>query len=507
VYPQIAQITPISDELFRKQICVICEICGCPIGLPNRTGDDLMRIAVMKKLVLIALFVVTFAGSSLATQKYSPEMMRKREEAERLITKSKEKLQKNPDDIQAHKAIGNSYLFLEEYEAAYNSFKEVLRVAPNDAEAYWGMGQAYTQPGDDTKALDFYKNAVRLDPRLAKAQADLGKTLVRLFQYNDAIGPLKEGIRLKAKGEVEHADYYSLGEAYLRTGKYQEAIGAYSKALEVLQGHVWTHAGIAEAYNGTKQYENAVANAKRALELMPYDYRSNRALGDAYAGMRQYEKAVEYYNESIRVSSHRSQIDALLALGLTYNRMGKHQEAIGVFEKGIQYATTPKQFQTEPGTDPALLSGLYFSTAEANLNLDRGEAAAQAAQKYIELQTWSDANAPYAALMSYFGNRKAGRDEEAQKVLAEAFTRTDTKSWVASIIKYLRGDLKEKDLLALATDNDKMTEARAYVGMNLVLERRLDAARPHLEWVVKNGNRDFIEYTLAQAELRRITSR
>src|SRR5688572_17041187 len=142
----------------------------------------------MKKLGLIAFFVVTFTGVSFAStwsrqrfassisnaepfQKYSPEMERKRGEAERLIAKNKEKLQQNPDDVQAHKAIGNSYLFLEEYEAAYNSFKEVLRVTPNDAEAYWGMGQAYTRTGNNAKALNFYKEAVRVDPRFAKAQA------------------------------------------------------------------------------------------------------------------------------------------------------------------------------------------------------------------------------------------------------------------------------------------------------------------------------------------------
>jgi tetratricopeptide (TPR) repeat protein len=120
-------------------------------------------------------------------QKYSPEMMRKRAEAERLIAKNKEKLKQNPDDIDAHKAIGISYLFLEEYEAAYNSFKEVLRVARNDADAHWGMGQAYGRAGDDAKALPFYREAVRLNPRLAIAQVDLGHTLVRLFQYNEAI--------------------------------------------------------------------------------------------------------------------------------------------------------------------------------------------------------------------------------------------------------------------------------------------------------------------------------
>lgn len=82
-----------------------------------------------KKLGFLASFILMFAGVSFASpspslllassisQKYSPEVMRKREEAERLIAENREKLKQNPDDIQAHKAIGNSYLFLEEYEA------------------------------------------------------------------------------------------------------------------------------------------------------------------------------------------------------------------------------------------------------------------------------------------------------------------------------------------------------------------------------------------------------
>lgn len=443
-------------------------------------------------------------------QKYSPETMKKREEAERVINTNKEKLRQDPNDAGAHKAMGDAYLFLEEYEASFNAYKEALRIAPNNAEAYRGLGQIETLMRRFDRAAEFYKEAVRLNPRFGRAQADLGKTFVSLFRDSEAIGPLAEGIRLMSQSgagkEIEHEDYYSLGEAYRNTGQYQDAVTAYQQALKLLPGHVWTQTGLAEAHYGLKQYDQAIASAKRSLQTAPYDNRSNRVIGDSYAAMEQYDRAIEYYNESIRVSPHRNQIQALWGLGRTYNRMGKHEEAVATFAKGIQYATTPKQFAIEADINPAFLAALYFSSAEANLNLGRGEAAVEASRKYIELQTWSDTNAAYAALMSYFGSRKAGRDEDAQKVLTEALAKTDAKAWSLSIIKYLRGDLTEKVLLELAIDNDKMTEARAYVGMNLALMGRVDAARPHLDWVVKNGNREFIEYTLAQAELRRITT-
>ena len=444
-------------------------------------------------------------GITDTVQHDSPERMRQIQKAQGVVARNKEKVRKKPDDVQAHKALGEAYLFLEQYENAFVSYKEVIRLRPNDAEAYRGIGEAHERVWQFAKARDSYREAVRLNPKFARAQIGLGKTLVRLFQYKDAIGPLKEGIRLRARGHLEHNDYFNLGEAYFNTGQYKDAVAAYRQALEVAPHYDSTYTSIAEAYNGLKQYEDAIASAGRVLKQSPNDRNANRVLGDSYAGMGRYDKAVEYYKESIRVSSNRYQVEALLGLGLTYMRMERDEEALAVFEKGIQYASTARQFAAEDEVKPWLLTALYFALAQADLNLGRGQTAAEATRKYIEIRGWSDPNAAYAALMSYFGNKKAGHDEDARKVLEEASLRTDAKIWPAPVFQYLRGDLKEEGLLASATDNDKMTEARAYVGMSLVLGGRLDEARPHFEWVIKNGNRDFIEYALARSELRRIT--
>ena len=89
-------------------------------------------------------------------------------------------------------------------------------------------------------------------------------------------------------------------------------------------------------------------------------------------------------------------------------------------------------------------------------------------------------------------------------MLEEASAHVDAKTWPSPVFRFLRGELKEEGLLAAADDNDRMTEARAYLWMSHALAGRPDAARPHLEWVVKNGNREFVEYTLAGTELRRL---
>jgi lipoprotein NlpI len=61
--------------------------------------------------------------------------------------------------------------------------------------------------------------------------------------------------------------------------------------------------------------------------------------------------------------------------------------------------------------------------------------------------------------------------------------------------------------LEQATDNDKLTEAHAYIGLDLSLEGRDEAALTHLKWVRENGNRNFVEYPLALGEIARIEAR
>jgi lipoprotein NlpI len=59
-------------------------------------------------------------------------------------------------------------------------------------------------------------------------------------------------------------------------------------------------------------------------------------------------------------------------------------------------------------------------------------------------------------------------------------------------------------LIALATDGDKKTEAQAYIGMDLSLAGKSDEALIYLRWVKDNGNKNFVEYTLALSEINRI---
>jgi lipoprotein NlpI len=134
-----------------------------------------------------------------------------------------------------------------------------------------------------------------------------------------------------------------------------------------------------------------------------------------------------------------------------------------------------------------------------------GVMAASDAVNYLKRQGWRDSHSAYMAVAAYLGFTQQRRDNPfAAKVLEDAAARLDATEWPYPVIQYLRREITAEKLLSLATDNDKLTEAHAYVGLNLSLAGSTEAALPHLRWVRENGNKNFVEYPLAVEEIGRI---
>ena len=136
--------------------------------------------------------------------------------------------------------------------------------------------------------------------------------------------------------------------------------------------------------------------------------------------------------------------------------------------------------------------------------LTGSEKAGDDERKVLELEGWRGEHSQYAVLWGYFGSRRAGKAEAARRFLDEAAAKCDAAAWPYPVIRYLRGEIDQNALLAAASDTDKMTEARCYLGLDLALKGQATAAREHFLWVKEHGNPGFTEFTIALAELDRL---
>jgi hypothetical protein len=96
--------------------------------------------------------------------------------------------------------------------------------------------------------------------------------------------------------------------------------------------------------------------------------------------------------------------------------------------------------------------------------------------------------------------------ERARERLAEAPALEAATPWVHGIQAYLLRQMNADTLIGKAESTEQATEARFYVGMDLLAEGHTDAARGHLRWVTERGSDRVPEYHAGVSLYSRLTA-
>ncbi|MGE0822019.1 MAG: tetratricopeptide repeat protein [Candidatus Binatia bacterium] len=238
---------------------------------------------------------------------------------------------------------------------------------------------------------------------------------------------------------------------------------------------------------GERQHRTAITAFDKALRLNPRYTEAYNARGIAYHELAQYDRAIKDYDEALALNPQYS--EAYFNRGNAYNDMRQYEQAIKDYDEVIRLDQNHV--------------GAYYNRALAHMTLQQGEAAVDA-RAYLNLRGWQEeeGRSQYMVIFAYFGDRWAKRDNEAKQILEEAASKCNQAVWPYPVIRYLRREVSAEDLLAAATDSDKKTEARTYLGLDLMLAGKQEEGRRHLQWVKDNGRKAFAEYAFALAALQ-----
>ena len=83
----------------------------------------------------------------------------------------------------------------------------------------------------------------------------------------EAIQELQKAIRLNPVGES--SNFFHLGHAYRATGRFEEAVSEYKKALQRALDNIFAHLGLAATYSMMGREQEARAEAAEVLRLNP----------------------------------------------------------------------------------------------------------------------------------------------------------------------------------------------------------------------------------------------
>jgi tetratricopeptide (TPR) repeat protein len=278
-----------------------------------------------------------------------------------------------------------------------------------------------------------------------------GDLLFRLGQLPEARVFLEKSIALDSKFAT---GCVSLGTLRLAQGQEAEAEKMFQSAIETDSKNYLAHYYYAAMLAGDEKFDEAISHYKQAISLKP-------DMGLFYSD-----------------------------LGYAYLRAGKEDEAVQLFQKGS--SIDRKQ------------SHLYRTLGYIHFRRGEVERAAGDAYNYINIEGWRDEHSQYMFLLWYFSLRQLKRDDFAKTKLTTALAQLNPTEWPFAVLQYLNSTLSLSDLLTQAKTNDEETEAHAYAGLDLSLKGERDSALEHLRWVRDKGNRRFVEYQMALAEIAKL---
>jgi tetratricopeptide (TPR) repeat protein len=348
---------------------------------------------------------------------------------------------------------GNAYAQERQYDKAIDSYRLAIRVNANLAAAYYGLGLTYANIGRMPDALEPMRRAVRLAPDNANAHLALGRILAHLRRFDEGLSEMNEAKRLAPNDGNIHNE---IGNLLLNGfGRFDDALAAYLEARRLNPNLAYVHHNIGLLFMKRGRFAEAIAPFEEALRLDPRYRNARYFLADAYTKTGNYSKGIDSWTKFLELVPNGP--DALTNRSWTYFYEGGH-----------------------------------------------GREAAADARKFLDVHGWEQPTSPYLAILANLGYRESEMNEEAQAILDEAIRKLKSESWPFGVLRYLKQEISSEELLQLAVDNDKKTEAHTYIGMDLLLSGKRDEAQTQFEWVREYGNKLFFEYRLALEELKRL---
>jgi adenylate cyclase len=153
-------------------------------------------------------------------------------------------------------------------EKAIELVQKALALDDTLSEAHGFLGYLYTEDREYGKGIAEGERAVALDPGGATVLGYYGFSLSVAGRAEEAIPLIQKAIRLNPFGSFPSC-YNALGSALMFTGRYEEAVSAYKKYIQVTPNYIWAHVMLAATYSEMGREKEAQAEAGEVLSINP----------------------------------------------------------------------------------------------------------------------------------------------------------------------------------------------------------------------------------------------
>ncbi|HLM03273.1 MAG TPA: tetratricopeptide repeat protein [Pyrinomonadaceae bacterium] len=316
----------------------------------------------------------------------------------------------------------------------------------------------------------------------------VGKFRFPVAEYTFTGGQLNVEKEMQSRPMPEAEKEFELGKLLFHLRELEEAEKRFTKSVALDANFAPARAWLGLVLTLRNNLPAAEEHLSQAVRLDANYYLAHVFQGDFFAARQKPDEAVAAYQRAVALSPNSPRNYVSLAYYLSV--LGRNEEASRYYNRAIRLA--PREAR------------IFLSSSSVGLRMRSGMLAALQAQSYLRLQGWDEESSPYAALIAYFGWRIEKRAADMNRILKASLEKFDKTSWSYMIFRYLNREISAEELLKSADNQNKQTEARAYIGLDLSLDGKTEEALPYFKWVKENGNSSFLEYGYSVAELERI---
>lgn len=221
-------------------------------------------------------------------------------------------------------------------EAAVELLSRAIEADPQFVAAQYALGAVHQGLGNRWKAAAQFRASAQLDPTYAepyKALGDLYLTAPRRL-FEEAIKAYSKAIDLRPFFADAHV---GLGDALAAKGEVDPAIAAYQRGVEHNPMNARVHVSLGKIYYAEKGlYYESVNAYKKAIDLDPGYLDARMGLAEVYEDKGLYKEAIDEYRRVVDADAKNT--GALYNLALVYEKVDT-KESIALWERYIALAS------------------------------------------------------------------------------------------------------------------------------------------------------------------------
>jgi adenylate cyclase len=145
--------------------------------------------------------------------------------------------------------------------------QKALEIDDSNGRLHGFLGQLYTMKREYDKGIAEGERAVALDPGGAHSLYFYALSLNFAGRYEEAITLLQKVMRLDPLGSSHY--YNQLGNAFLFSGRLEEAVPTYKKLIERAPDNIYGHSNLAATYSMMGRMDEAQAQIAEVRRINP----------------------------------------------------------------------------------------------------------------------------------------------------------------------------------------------------------------------------------------------